>query len=802
MKTRNVEGRSEITKAIIIILIGFITFSLSVPFISVADSTGPIPLAVDYTCAANGDWDVGTTWGGALFPGAGDTWAIPEGFIVNITGAQASGTGWNNGTLMFNCSTGTASLTLDNGAILTNNGLVNQTASSAVNTASLIGDSLEVFAGTSPVWNDTSDAFWNWTEIDFQFNIVTGDAGNVFEINGNCRFDSILIEDGDTVDGNDQTLELDGNLTYADTGAFTRGTSTVNWRSNGTTNIGTFYNITIDDDAFLTITENMGYTNVLTIDGTTGGGITGSDYNVQSVGTVETPLVMGSNGLLTGIDYFAYLNIGTYNITASNNYGDLRCYTSGVPGSSSATMLGAVTCDNLTVYSGSPPAPFDFDTGSNDLTINYGLTVGVSFGGVLKCNGSLINIGVDGITLAGGGVIDADTSIIQSDGDLDFTSGTFTADTNTVVITDNASITGDVSFYNLTIDVGKTATTYDTDNDMVWSNLMIVNGTLDTLTNGDWMVLDSNTAGGEIIQLGPSGSLASANIEVSGDGAYEIPGATYNRLTLFQNNVGTNQYVLTGDIVTNDYFTLAAITSLTRILEFYTDDYNITVGTSFIVNGTAGITNASLNNSVVDVGTFLVIAASGTLNCNTSTIELAGNLTNPAGVFNAGTSTLILDGTTAQSITNGGDMFATLNVTNSNAAITFQDEANITNGIFSSGTNIILTANMTINNLTTTGAVFESSNESVDRSLFNPLENRSITSSNFNNVNLVPGQPRPPGGGAIPEIPEPAEVIEITEPAPERGICASTIFLIGIALGGGGITLFKFIKDPRRNGKC
>lgn len=497
----------------------------------ICDTNQTSIFAVDYTATQNGDWDAGVTWGGATFPGSGDTWQIPEGIIVNITGSQACSTGWNNGTLMFNCSTGTASLTIDDRATITNGGVVNETLSTAVNTASLIGDSLEVFAGTQPVWG-VSDAFWNLTEIDFQMDINTGGNRNTFEINGTCRFDSVIIEHLDVIDGNVEILEFDGSFTKSGTGTFTAGTSTLRFMTSANYNCSTsIYNITIDDNVLVTLDSTLSYNGVLTIDGTTGGGITGGDYHIITLDTELTPLVIGSNGLLTGIDYFGYVLRDDVNIASSSNYGDIKIFNFGGMFSHTGTFQGEITCENMEIFSGWPVGAVTVDTGGYALTTG-GLTISSLWTTTLKCNSSVIDIGANGLIIDSGGIVDADTS----------------------------------------------------------------------------------------------------------------------------------------------------------------------------------------------------------------TIEIAGELDN-SGSFVSGESTVIIDGTGTQNITTGGDAFATLNITNSNDLVTFVDDTNITSSTWESGINVELGDNMTINSWNVTDTIINSTNPAIERYLFVPIANRTITNTTFNNVTLIPPIP-------------------------------------------------------------
>lgn len=1028
---RKTDKKSGITNAMIIILIGLM---ISMPVISMADSNSSFTLAVDFTATQDGEWHIAATWGGGGFPGTGDTWQIPAGRIVNITGSQAGDTGWVNGTLMFNSTTSTATLTLDNGATLTNGGMVNATGTTAAKTAEIIGASLELFTG-DPTWDDD---YWNVTEINFTASSTTGGSGCTIELFENVTFNGgLMVTVSDTVDGNDAHIRA-GNDFDSSGGTFTFGTTILNFTADSDltsaytdTETSRFYSITIGDDVTVAHQNNIVYSGVLTI-GSGSANFSNPTYLISTVSpsAITAPVILGNPAPLDVLR-FQYSTTGV----ARTNIGGNQSFGTDVwlrdTGTSTMTMSGTLESDSLSIASTAMFSKLTLDTGADYgiTTSNLSIAAGGFFElGELLCNGATLDIGSDGIILYDGSDLDMGTALIQTDGDF-YIADVATPGTSTVQFTDNASIIDQATFSNITIDVGKTVTTFDSGGGVRYSGLLIVNGTLDTVTNGDYMNLNDNTVGGEIVRVGPSGDISSADFEIWGDGAYTIPEATYNKLSLEQNNVGTNQYVLTGDIIVTTEFSINALNDPTRIIEFFTDDYNITSDT-LVVSGSPGATNVSFNASVADIDTSIIIGASGILNGNTSTINLAGIFTN-SGTFDAGTSSFILDGagvtdqgiasggddfynleinnthatadivlqsdlivtniftmtdgtmdtgtnnpainTTAnvtisagfvivstgrtanwtfdgdtnytdstaatqnlgnitvssvvtlnsnitlenytstgnvfpsaytfhargnftlatasnmedatldmngtvsqsiiftsgtlrnltisnsgtgnvtlsddltignitttsttctfnlssalnltitgdvlltsgtnidmgttgwnisgalnQSITSGGHIFPTMNITNSDANITFADDTNITTLDIGSGSALIFADDMTVGTMTVINTTMESSNLLVDRFLFVPLASRTITNTTFDKVNLIPAVPGPPGMGAIPEIPE--EVIDTLpeETTPGAKLCTSTILFVGAVCIFGGIKVFKFIKDPRR----
>jgi ABC-type cobalt transport system substrate-binding protein len=359
----------------------------------------------------------------------------------------------------------------------------------------------------------------------------------------------------------------------------------------------------------------------------------------------------------------------------------------------------------------------------------------------LTLNGATIDIGSGGFAPGGADFgLDLGTGLLQTDGDIDNTDNGITWATSTIQITDNITYFGTVVAHDLIIDIGKTLIIDDGPGTGLWTGVMTVNGTLDTITNGDIMQTGTGAYPAPLnpIVLGPSGDLTSANISLRGTAGLAInaPAATYYDLSFSFSSAGTTTFGLAGDIVVTNEFWINTITSASRILNFSTNDYNITCNSLFQTG--PGTITVSLNDSNVDIGADgLVIATNGVLNGNTSSIELAGDWTN-SGTFISGDSTLIINGTVTQNITSGADTFSTVNITNTNSEINFTDDTNITNSTWGSGTTVILSSNMTINSFNATDFVVNSSIPSVTRYLFVPLANRTISNTTFNNVILVP----------------------------------------------------------------
>ncbi len=103
---------------------------------------------------------------------------------------------------------------------------------------------------------------------------------------------------------------------------------------------------------------------------------------------------------------------------------------------------------------------------------------------------------------------------------------------------------------------------------------------------------------------------------------------------------------------------------------------NLTSGNVIADNGLDAIflnNNLSLSISGSNDINDTIALYGGVLNLGSATINLSSNWLGAGTTVNPGSSTVILDGITAQQVTSSGEAFASITITNSSAAVTFND---------------------------------------------------------------------------------------------------------------------------------
>jgi hypothetical protein len=360
-------------------------------------------------------------------------------------------------------------------------------------------------------------------------------------------------------------------------------------------------------------------------------------------------------------------------IPLDNTAGNARTLTVNVGTLTAATVVGMLQLDVRT------------GTGSNDVIVfNTGdipWTAGrIEIGGT-GTGAKTFNAGASIITLNGG------TGALIERG----AGGVFTDGTSNVVISPSADValnsgafTGANTFSTLTIDApGRIVTLSATGGDDVAAatELRIIDGTLVTNSRA--------VTGAGAFSVGPASTFTMSGTSVfpTGFGTYTFEATSTTRYLQTDNqavsprNYGNLQVAPTANSPT--VHTFAAGTA--------TVAGNLTIG-----NGAnTGLVSLATNSATLDVAGAVSVSAGATLIAHaTNPFLLAGNWVN-AGAFSAGTtSTLTLDGTSAQTLT-GATTFRNLTSANTNASGVSMSGTQTVNGTMTLGANpFIVGANL------------------------------------------------------------------------------------------------------------
>lgn len=500
------------------------------------------------------------------------------------------------------------------------------------------------------VLNKASGTLYYYTVKQFHLTVVhdfTITAGT-FDTSDGAGADGDLTIGGTTtilgtLTANSSTIAVAGNWDSSG-GTFTIGTSTLQFTGNATFDpayvdawTANVYNMTIDDNVTVTIdsTNRTILGNVLTIDGTTAGGVTAGVFGVYSVSAA--PFVLGANADFgnCGIQWRMRTNGAT--IAGCLNYWSIQFYTTQVSGFTN-TFAGACNfASGLLVYGTTVLGDIStIDTGGFAMT-TPNLVVGLAtpLYVIFNCLGSTIDVGATGVTINVGGTIDcsAGTGIgaptIQTDGDWDSSAGTFTYGTSTLQFTDTANFTfasGD-DFYNIIIDVNKTVTQIGSICDVYGT--ITVNG----IMNGGQNVYLQGAIAKPFV-IGGSGSVSSVSIiwYLGSASPTTIENATYSNLFV-GSPVTCN---LEGAITVNNTFRLSGSGGTTTV-DTTGGNFGITCARLWL-NATATL---KCNGSTINVGGSGVLIDTGcTIDADTSVIPCDGDFDASAGTFTPDNSTL------------------------------------------------------------------------------------------------------------------------------------------------------------------
>ena len=603
---------------------------------------------------------------------------------VNIAGTVAT----TNTAMDLGATTQTAASTIKSG-------------SGAITVASMTGD----YDLTLQENEGTSTGGVTFTGNLAANDLITFGRGYAVTLQG-----SVNVIDNDTSFLNTGTVTLGNEDT--DILTFNGGLETSGNNSNPSSTIIHGSIVTSNDALVFGTTTVSGNTTLNTAEGTiTLGAVTINDGKTLTVGTGNTGTISFSSTVKSAVD-------GTGNLIINTD--DTATLSDDVGGDSKSLNTITLTSGNLA-------------TGNKNITAS-----------MLDINGGTFGSGI-----APSGDWDIGTVDIANSATLNATSGTFTVSgdwTNAGIFADNdgtidfdggstSTLTSGGSsanqdFYTISITNGTTLKAAT--NGVKAAIVNVISGTLDMATNDQALeVTDTLTIAADQNYYTGTGQQTigtmdnSGNVTIEGDkdnvaittmtnndgslwtytkdsGTVKVIEGTYHDLT-FNDGGGTADY------------TLQANTNVTGVL-------TVTGGTVSVNNFKFDVTETAVNNDIIDVGTGelevtgnitnngTITISTGTLDANANldagtltasgaaNIEVAGNWSG-VDVFTASTSTVMLNGSSEQSITSGGFEFNKLTLNNSAGAAladntTVSNQLALTTGLLTLGTNnLIISSN-------------------------------------------------------------------------------------------------------------
>ncbi|MCK9401047.1 MAG: hypothetical protein M0Q51_13785, partial [Bacteroidales bacterium] len=632
--------------------------------------------------SVTGDWSNTATWGGFAVPTAAETVTINSGIAVTVDIAVACN------TLTFAAVTASSSVTISGTNSLTVTGLVSmprpstgQTCTIAVGAGSLTAGSLTMIA-TVTTRNDIISISTGTVTIDGA--VTTGTTGCQFNFS-----DAGLLRFGGTFSGGPAALTpstgtveytsatpviqafsgLYNNLTFSGTGTTTgsgsgtitiqgdlaiTGGGTLNFTARPVTFTGTIATQSIASfttTGLISMTKTAG---TATFQGTVNGGaltINGSGGTLN-LGTGLTHTISGTPGTLT-LGGYGQLS-GSWGGTGSGATYINTTYFAAATGilnvaASSCTAgawIGGISTDWNTASNWCDAA---VPTASTNVVIPPGGNQPV-IGAAAVCNNMTVNSGAT-LTITGSNTLTVSGNWTNS--------GTFTANSSTVIFNGADQTVGTGPFNNLTLSTSGTKTL---------ATATIINGNL-TINTGVTLAAANFglTFGGDFINSGGTFTAGSSPIVIAGTATQSIAG-----------------------------FTTTGLVSMTKTGGTATFQGNVS-GAGFTINGAGGTLN--LGASLTHTFTGVVTLTAGTLNGGSSILnENATSTTawNGSGtVFTAGTSTVNFGGV-AQTLSATATTFNNLTLSNSGtktlaAATTINGNLTINTGVTLAAANFGLT---------------------------------------------------------------------------------------------------------------
>ncbi len=633
------------------------------------------------TATTSGNWSTGSNWTGCTgaggVPAVGDTITINTGITITLdTAATVAGT-TIDGTLDTsgsNFAYTTGILTIDaTGTFTANASTVTLNASAGT----LFTNNGTFTAGTSTV-------------------IMASDAASTLTA-GNLTFYNLTlaptITTNRTYTFGAGTLAINNNFTTNPTASLS-ATLTVNMGAAATVGGMTLIQRTTSALSVISTTaSNFAYTTAK-MDIEAGGKFTANASTVTFTGTSGTILTNNSsntNGFVVSGGSENFTGNGDITLTGGANTETLN----------SVNLTPTITANH--VYTGGPGLTGSFASltlnpnasSAFSLTVNLGVGYSTSLGinisrtgsatAILDTTGSNYPLTARNVAINAGGTLNANGSTITltntSTTNVDFTlsgSGTFNAGTSTVLINHDTSTTasslltsGTITFYNLTLAPTITANRnylFGTGVLAVSNNFTInptaassvgltVNLGANTTVTGTALIQGSSSASGTLNAYNGATTytFTAGTLTVGTNGFYNPTTPACSATTSGSWSTGSNWTNCSGAggiPSSSDNVTINSGVTITL-------DTAPTVAT-LTINGTL---NTSSGSSFGLNATTLTIGATGTLVANGSTITLT-TTTSPAftnsGTFTSGTSTIVINGDAALTLTSGTFSFYNL----------------------------------------------------------------------------------------------------------------------------------------------
>jgi hypothetical protein len=292
----------------------------------------------------------------------------------------------------------------------------------------------------------------------------------------------------------------------------------------------------------------------------------------------------------------------------------------------------------------------------------YNLTIGNGSGGSCTLSGDIIVANV--LARSGSGSLSASSYKITVAGNVTLPGANFSADTGTVAFNGTGTQTAALTTYN-NLEVNGTGNTVQPQNNIT------INGNL-TVTSGTF----SQTANNRTIAKGGSGTIT---VGASG------------KLILLQ--AGTTPYstaftggwsaptLQTGSTVEYQGGSATSL-ELTSFCHLNINSSGITFSLSgtTTVSGNLTVTLGTLTTTTSNFGLSVAgdVSLTKTLTANGSTISIGGSLIDSGGTFTPGTSTVVFNGSGAQSIAGGPGNFSNLTINKSSGTATLASAITVT----------------------------------------------------------------------------------------------------------------------------
>ncbi|HEY1171931.1 MAG TPA: LamG-like jellyroll fold domain-containing protein [Verrucomicrobiae bacterium] len=484
-----------------------------------------------------------------------------------------------------------------------------------------------------------------------------------------------------------RNLSLGGGFTV--TGGSITGTPNVEFTGSANATFGGSGSLTVNDvtssrtggtitlGGDVTVNGNVNFAGGSLSQGAAGRNLIGAGGAFSFTGATLTIFESGTTPFSTAFTGFAAsptvtATAGvTYNQAGSATV-DLTSFNSNLTVTGGGSfVLGANTTVGTTLTIGTTAATslnasgFNLNVGTT-MTVNNGTSFNAGSGTITAAAITLAGAGpafdadtavinVDDITLAGGaGAFNADGSTINIADDFGGTAAAFSAGTGTVNFVGGAAndqnVLPGMSFNNFTVNGNATARVL-----VSATGTVTVNGALN-VTSG---ILDVNTATTRNFSGATTSTLtvgANGTLRVRSTGATPTTTDYQSFVAIVRGAGSTVEYMAA---------TTLDLSSFHHLIINGAGTFTLGAATTVQGNLTRSAGNLDTGNFNLDVDGNLLVGA-GTLTAGTSTINVGGNLT---GAFTGTSSTVILDGTGAQSI-QGTANYGSIQISANNRTVT------------------------------------------------------------------------------------------------------------------------------------